>query len=350
MKLSSVNLNNISLYLKYGIISFPNLSIKKEKKRKLNKIKNINFNKSTYNDIFNSLLNSIDKQIKKSKKNNEKVVLFLSSGLDSRLLYYIIYYACKQNKYLKNFYTLTGDIKYYGNKYSEFKILKKNFRKKIHNHKVIDIIYNNFEDEVKESCKINQKPINGLPIITMKKLFDYCSKNFTKKLVITGIGDPIFFNADNEIIKNLKQKRSIQYASDGIIYRPNVKTFSPFYEKDLIKKILGLPVNLLFNGVPKSFIYETLKIIDGTNPKQGLKMNSPQREFIFEKYKKNVIKIIKNSTLEKLKIVNSNKLYKSYLNQQKCFFKKKNKKTFNNISSYEIWKFISTELFLRGLK
>jgi len=107
---------------------------------------------------------------------------------------------------------------------------------------------------------------------------------------------------------------------------------------------------LLFNGVPKSFIYETLKIIDGTNPKQGLKMNSPQREFIFEKYKKNVIKIIKNSTLEKLKIVNSNKLYKSYLNQQKCFFKKKNKKTFNNISSYEIWKFISTELFLRGLK
>ena len=408
MKLSSVNLNNISLYLKYGIISFPNLSIKKEKKRKLNKIKNINFNKSTYNDIFNSLLNSIDKQIKKSKKNNEKVVLFLSSGLDSRLLYYIIYYACKQNKYLKNFYTLTGDIKYYGNKYSEFKVLKKNFRKKIHNHKVIDIIYNNFEDEVKESCKINQKPINGLPIITMKKLFDYCSKNFTKKLVITGIGDPIFFNADNEIIKNLKQKRSIQYASDGIIYRPNdflsqkynyisnrifkslkfkelfkinnffhefinkqyfflkgpkvknevlnlsryfrVKTFSPFYEKDLIKKILGLPVNLLFNGVPKSFIYETLKIIDGTNPKQGLKMNSPQREFIFEKYKKNVIKIIKNSTLEKLKIVNSNKLYKSYLNQQKCFFKKKNKKTFNNISSYEIWKFISTELFLRGLK
>ena len=32
-------------------------------------------------------------------------------------------------------------------------------------------------------------------------------------------------------------------------------------------------------------------------------MNSPQREFIFEKYKKNIVKMIKNSNLEKLGIV-----------------------------------------------
>ena len=130
----------------------------------------------------------------------------------------------------------------------------------------------------------------------------------------------------------------------------NVKTFSPFCANQLHKKILGLPVNLLFNGTPKSFINETLKILEGSYPKQGLKMNSPQREFIFEKYKKNIVKIIKNSNLEKLDIVDSNKIYKLYLTQEKEYFKKKNKKIFKNFSSYEIWKFISTELFLRSLK
>ena len=32
-KLSLVDLNNISLYLKYGIISFPNLKIKRQKRK-----------------------------------------------------------------------------------------------------------------------------------------------------------------------------------------------------------------------------------------------------------------------------------------------------------------------------
>ena len=33
MKFSTINFNNLALYLKYGIISFPNLTIKKEKKQ-----------------------------------------------------------------------------------------------------------------------------------------------------------------------------------------------------------------------------------------------------------------------------------------------------------------------------
>ena len=64
-----------------------------------------------------------------------------------------------------------------------------------------------------------------------------------------------------------------------------VKTFWPL-ETRLHKKILGNN-NLLFNGKPKSFVNEMLKIIEGCEPKQCLKMNSPQREFLFEKYKKN---------------------------------------------------------------
>ena len=91
-------------------------------------------------------------------------------------------------------------------------------------------------------------------------------------------------------------------------------------------------------------------MIEGSDPLQGLKMNSPQREFIFEKYKKNIVKMIKNSNLEKLGIVDSNKIYKLYRSQEKEYIKKKNKKIFENFSSYEIWKFISTELFLRSLK
>ena len=42
MKFSSINLNNLALYLKYGIISFPNLTIKKEK-RKIKKNKKYKF-------------------------------------------------------------------------------------------------------------------------------------------------------------------------------------------------------------------------------------------------------------------------------------------------------------------
>ena len=323
-KLSLVDLNNISLYLKYGIISFPNLKIKKGRKEKLKKIKNINYNKNSYTDVLNCLLKLIDKQIKKSKKVNEKIILFLSSGIDSRLLYHLIFNLCKTNEYLDSFYTVTGNIKNYKNKYSEYEVLKKNFKQKIHNHKVVNIIYKNLEDEILESCYINQQPINGLPNVTMKKLFNYCSNNFKKKIVITGIGDPIFFNADNKIIKNLNKNKSLQYASDGIIYKSgnflskkydqisnkifknlkfenlfktknsyhefvlkqyfylkgpkvknevknlskyfNVKTFSPFCDNQLHKKILGLPVSLLFNGIPKSFINETLKMIEGSDP------------------------------------------------------------------------------------
>ena len=55
----------------------------------------------------------------------------------------------------------------------------------------------------------------------MKKLFNYCSKHF-KKIIITGIGDPIFFNANNKIINNLKKRiNQLQYAPDGIVYQSN---------------------------------------------------------------------------------------------------------------------------------
>ena len=60
-----------------------------------------------------------------------------------------------------------------------------------------------------------------------------------------------------------------------------------------------------------------LRSIEGREPKQGLKMNSPQREFLFEKYKNNVIKTIKNSNLQKLNVVKSKKILASYINLQK---------------------------------
>lgn len=408
MKFSTINFNNLALYLKYGIISFPNLTIKKEKKAKLKKLNNIDFKKNSYNDVYNCLVYIINKQIKRSKKKNEKVILFLSSGVDSRLLYYVIYNICKNNDYLNNFYVLTGNFKSYKNKYSEYRALKKNFKQKIHQHKIIDIVFKNFEQEITESCRINQKPINGLPVVAMKKLFQYCSKHFKKKIIITGIGDPIFFNANNKILNNLKRSKSLQYASDGLVYQSNdfltkkyervskkifknlkfkqlfkvqnsyhdfilkqyfylkgpkvksevknlsrhfrVKTFSPFCETSLHKKILGLPDNLLFNGKPKSFINEMLKSIEGCEPKQGLKMNSPQREFLFEKYKSFVINMIKNSNLQKLNLVKSKKILSLYIKLQKKYFRDKYKKSFKNFSSYEIWKFISSELFLRSLK
>ena len=128
-----------------------------------------------------------------------------------------------------------------------------------------------------------------------------------------------------------------------------VKIFSPYCAINLQRKVLGLPIGLLFNGKPKSFINEMLKKFEKLEPKQGLKMNSPQREFLFEKFECKIKKIIKGSILQKLKIVDSKKIQSLYSSLQKEFFTKKNKKSFKNFSSYEIWKFVSTELFLRSL-
>ena len=126
-KFSGVNFNIIALYLKYGIISFPNLNIKKGKRLILKKINNMKYAPNTYEDVLKCLKTIIDKRIKLSKDQNEKVILFLSSGVDSRLLYYLIYKSCKNHNYLKNFYNLTADVTIYKKKYSENLILKKKF-------------------------------------------------------------------------------------------------------------------------------------------------------------------------------------------------------------------------------
>ena len=55
--------------------------------------------------------------------------------------------------------------------------------------------------------------------------------------------------------------------------------------------------------------------------------------------------LIKKNIVDKKKIFNQ---FNSYLNDFKRF--KKNKKMFQRFNSYSVWKFLSSEIFLRGCK
>jgi hypothetical protein len=92
-----------------------------------------------------------------------------------------------------------------------------------------------------------------------------------------------------------------------------------------------------------------IKIITSKYPIEGIKLNNPQREILFKDYKKIYNKVISNSILIDLGIVNKKALLKVYNN----YLSKFRIGIFNNdirkISSYDLWKFISLEIFLKEI-
>ena len=113
----------------------------------------------------------------------------------------------------------------------------------------------------------------------MKKLFQYCSKHFKKKIIITGIGDPIFFNANNKILNNLKRSKSLEYASDGLVYQSN-DFLTKKYELDEIVKgdsifcATGITSGDLVSGIKienNQFISETLVTHKSSDVKKIIK-------------------------------------------------------------------------------
>ena len=408
--LKKINLNSVALYLKYGIIEYPNADSffvgKKNNRFRNLKIK-IRRKKIKTIDLYNYINFLVKKIVKSSKRKKEKIVLFLASGLDSRLIYKILYKQCILESYLKNFYTVTADINLEGNKYSEFSLIKKKWKKKPHNHIVVKIKYNDFFNDIKHSSMINDQPINGLPIISIKKLYKFCASIFKRKyVVVTGISDQVFYNTTKKYLKSAKNKKTHIMSSDGTAHGPSryltkkcevladstykkLKIFpffkaknsyqklilrqayhfrgpkviaemlnlakfyktkhqAPFMDLKMVGMVLGLDKKLLHNKKAKTPILNMLNIAGGKNfTFPGLKMVTPQREILFNK-KNSIYKLIKNSILVKLKICDQKKLYNSYQNYLKDFNKYKNTKRFINLSSYEIWKFISTELYLRS--
>ena len=101
----------------------------------------------------------------------------------------------------------------------------------------------------------------------------------------------------------------------------------------------------------KTFIYNANLIIDPfQKPISGLKVISPQREILYENRKK-ILKIINTSILVEQKIIDKKKILETFNNYLADFVKyKKSQKKFEKFNSYSLWKFLSSEIFLRGCK
>ena len=131
-----------------------------------------------------------------------------------------------------------------------------------------------------------------------------------------------------------------------------VGSFTPFVEKKFQELILSLKTKDLHDGKhKKTFIYNANLIIDPfQKPISGLKVISPQREILYENRKK-ILKIINTSILVEQKIIDKKKILETFNNYLADFVKyKKSQKKFEKFNSYSLWKFLSSEIFLRGCK
>lgn len=351
--------------------------------------------------------------VKKLKIKRKKICLLLSSGQDSRLIYKVLEEIIIKHSYQKNFFCFTGRISHFNDDYDESAIIKKFWNIKPINHKIITINKKNIFKKIFLANQINHQPVNGVPNIIFLSCVEKICKKFgnNKVHIVTGIGDQIFFNAlGKQAKKQQKKGSSLINANEGSIFKnstyltskyeklsdklfkkiktkehfferhflhkyinqmafnyrgPKVITefknifkyfqtdfFAPFTEKKFINLILSLKKKNLHDGKnKKTFIHDSNIIID-PNQKMivGLKIISPQREFLYENRKK-ILQIINTSILTKKGIVDKKKIlsqFKSYLNNFKRF--KKNKKMFQLFNSYSIWKFLSSEIFLRSCK
>lgn len=384
----------LALYLKYGIISTPkNKSFFLNKNNQSYKYLKLNRSyKSTINDIDKELEKIINNKIQKSIKNKTKVVLLMSAGNDSRLMYHYIFKICKDNKYLKNFFVVTGNFKNFKNKYSDKSFIKKNRNFKIHNHKYIHIDdkpheYNKFIKLIKKLIKVNIFPINGLRYYLIYECIKYVTKKYKNHIIFTGIGDsifnkyvnadkiaknksnylikkfnkladeeyfklkkPIFFHQKNKIDKLIHERHfflmgpKTKYEFDQLGNFFSANMYHPFFEKKMLELCLNFEykhINDSFNKyiIVKLLEKKELKIIDF-----NYEVDTPQREFIYKFFKNNNI-FLDKSKLINHKIVDKSKIKKIISDYEINFNKLINTKNDNLLNSYSLWKFFVSELF-----
>ena len=338
--------------------------------------------------------------------------MLLSSGSDSRLIYNLLLKNVLKLNYRKNFFCITGYYRGYKDKYNELNLLEKKWISKPLNHIKVSISNKNFLSNIKKLNLINHQPINGYPVNTIYHVCKKLVKKFTPKKVVAvaGFNDPIFFNStlkqyhlsntkkifniasdktlfDNDIFLNdyfnnlaVKEFKKIKikkyfkiknqyhkYINKMAFYFRSPKTsaefinifehfklefFAPFIDKTVITKILSLKKKDLHDGKnPKTAVIQMNKILN-TKQKdyQGILVQTPQRELVYKNYK-SIIQLIENSLLVKYGIVNKKIIlrnFNNYINKYNNCINNENK--FKKVNSYEIWKFISSELFLRNIK
>jgi asparagine synthetase B (glutamine-hydrolysing) len=409
-----LNLDVVACYLKYGLLPPPGnkgfLSGEDISKYELVDINRTA--KSDYEDVLHVLKNTCTQIIKKAKLENRAVVLMLTSGLDSRLLYNIFISVAKQENYLDEFYNVTGNISGWDGRYSEADKLKSNWDCTPVNHSIVEVDFNNFESDVRDCNMINNRPINGLVSVVLKQVYKYISQNWLNPMVVTGIGEGVFFSTGgdqflekysdhNDEIKhqvyasdtatlggsdyltiegsraasrhfnNIKEFKvfewinlyerfihrqqffsdapKVNWENSSYVNHYNLEMSHPYIDSDLLNTVLNLPSELLYDGTSKSTVRNLVEHLEGVKASDGIKMTSPQREILAIVYRDRVYELIESSILASIGVVKKDLIRLEFSNYIDDFNRLEKENKFDKINSYSVWKFVSAELWVRSI-
>jgi hypothetical protein len=413
---SIVNLDTVSLYLRYGLQPPPgsNRFIKGQSTPKFELPDIKRDNQTDYNDVLVVLKKYIYELVQTSKLKGRPIVLMLTSGLDSRLLYNLILNEVIKNSSVNDFHTVTGNVSGYDNKYSEVEKITENWSRKPVNHSIIDVLFSvdSFESDIKHCNLINNGPINGLVSVVLEKVYCYISKTWENPLVVSGLGDSVFFaTGGGDFIKDKhsnKEKIDLKiYSADSLVMSessyldskwnktssdqlnntkehkvfdcnnsyeryihrqqffsngPKVlwENFSyanyyklellcPFMGTDLLESILNLPTNLLYDGRSKTTVMALLEKCEGREPKRGITMTSPQRELLIEYFENEISNFFEESILIDIGIVDRKLIVKEVELYLDEYYSFHLKSKSDQFNSFSIWKFLSTELWFKSI-
>jgi len=410
----SINLDVVACYLKYGLLPPPgNKGFFTDEYISTYDFINLSRkNESDYNDILLVLKSICIQIVKQAKTEDRAIVLMLTSGLDSRLLYNVFFDLIKNEYDLDNFYNVTGDISGWDGRYSEAEKIKDNWEDLPINHKIIDVNLDDFESNVSRCNDMINRPINGLVSVVLERVYHYISKTWKNPLVISGLGDGIFFNTGGQQFLNKNAdlnasmglhvfssdgtvasygdyltKRWSNVASKKLIKTKEIKVFPylnlyeryihhqqffakgpkvnwenygysnyyklelkcPYQENKLLESLMNLPTGLLYDGRYKTVVLVLLEILEGKIPLKGISVTSPQRELLVSTYKDKVYGLIEISVLVGIGLVSKDLIRRELDSYIDSYSTLQAEGKFEKVNSYSIWKFVSMELWLRTI-
>ena len=131
----------------------------------------------------------------------------------------------------------------------------------------------------------------------------------------------------------------------------SVEAFTPFRDASLVNIFFNLPKDVQHDGRSKTVTRLLISQLDGREYEDGLKMTSPQREYLRLPYKDGgfselVEYFLEHSSLVELGLVDKAKIQNAYDSYVLAFDEAKRDGSFKELSSYNIWKFFITELWL----
>lgn len=404
--LESINKETISRYLYDGSYARPGTN-HFLRDYSYPKVKKFSINRGKITSI-SDIENRIRANIKNILAKNKNISLLLTSGFDSYLLYLLLKLETKNFSTHHDISFITGR---FDNPYDEFSILNKKRPNIVLDNLCSSI---SGPDEalklLKSAVLACNQPVNGLVASAVYKAIKIANKK--QSVPLLGTGETIFFTSTYDFIQKVNSSLTRNYSADKTIQLPGnyltekgmnyakygisdnknnehivfehqnkleefihnqqfwidaprvdfevssycnifgISAYTPLRDPKLLELFLNLPKEEQHDGRPKTVIRNLISLIEGRDDyTDGLKMTSPQREYLRFKYKDGgfaelVEYFIENSLLAELGIIDQIKIEHNYYEYVKNFDECFNQENFKTLSSYNIWKFFITEFWL----